>query len=293
MKEFEVFFNKQLINERLTPHANNLKHKLIKANENGELDSKLIAFKKIIYCYEKVLDHSFAIDQPMEEWARQQLHLLNNYLNLLSEPSLNLFSHQSDFKSSIIPEFVCIIFEQIIRRKNLNLKSNGQNDIVIDLIFSHINGGQVFPKHKRVDAALLAPFSLSCNENKEIENKFCIPLIAVEVKTNLDKNMLSGIIHSVERLKSTFPECKYFVLTEFSDFDVKKQNFANSSIDEIYLLRKQKRSEVRSKKKVNDISFELVKEIIVQIEHAVSLLTNSQNSLSNKLSKGLLIGTRG
>jgi hypothetical protein len=74
---------------------------------------------------------------------------------------------------------------------------------------------------------------------------FIIPLIAMEMKTNLDKNMMSGIEHSVAALKNTFPNSLYYVITEYSDLAIDKLNYASSGINEIYILRKQKRAEIR------------------------------------------------
>ena len=70
------------------------------------------------------------------------------------------------------------------------------------------------------------------------EYNLSIPLLAIECKTNLDKNMLSGIEFSVSEMKKTFPQCNYFVVTELSDFAVDKLNYASSGINEMYILRK-------------------------------------------------------
>jgi hypothetical protein len=71
-----------------------------------------------------------------------------------------------------------------------------------------------------------------------------VPSIVFEVKTNIDINKLSGLDFSAERLKRSFPGAKYFLVTETVDFSL-SDNYASTSIDEIYCLRKQMRSAAR------------------------------------------------
>ena len=93
-----------------------------------------------------------------------------------------------------------------------------------------------------MDIAVLSPGKLSLN-GETVE--FSIPALCMEIKTNIDKNMLSGIESSVGILKRTFPQCRYYAMGEFSDFDFLTQNYASTGIDEILIVRKQKRSVVR------------------------------------------------
>jgi hypothetical protein len=148
----------------------------------------------------------------------------------------------------------------------------------------------VYPKNKRVDAYLALPFPVNFDKSKTHAFDFSIPLIAVEVKTNLDKNMISGIMHSAEKLKATFPKCRYYVLSEFSDFNTKDQNYANSDIDEIYILRKQKRSEYRASKKANDIALDLILDFINSVNDCVIDFTDQDTSVGKRLTSGYLIG---
>ena len=41
-----------------------------------------------------------------------------------------------------------------------------------------------------------------------------IPLVSIENKVNLDKNMLYGIINTSSSIKNIFPGSKYFVYTD-------------------------------------------------------------------------------
>lgn len=290
MNKFDDFISKISNTKVHTPHANNLIHKINSLIKSGKFDSQNNIFNEIAEVYSKLLDNNLDTSDTLDNWVRKQVRLINEYLCVLAKPNMTVFNHQSDFKSSVIPELICMIFFQIIQRSNLPLEVNGQNDIIIDLLFSHKNGGQVFPKNKRVDACLLLPCPMVIKGSDVQLKKFGIPLVAVEVKTNLDKNMISGIVHSVEKLKSTFPECKYYVLSEFSDFDTKNQNYSNSSIDEIYFLRKQKRSEFRSTKVANDISEDLILEFVKSVNESVFFLSEKIENVGDKLNSGKLIG---
>jgi hypothetical protein len=95
------------------------------------------------------------------------------------------------------------------------------------------------------------------------EESFVVPLIAIEVKTNIDINKLNGLDFSAERLKRTFPSAKYFLATETIDFSL-ANNYASGSIDEIYALRKQVRSQARRIKAClkHDVFEHLVSDIV-------------------------------
>ena len=112
----------------------------------------------------------------------------------------------------------------------------------------------------------------------------------MEMKTNLDKNMMSGIEHSVEALKKTFPNSLYYVITEFSDMAVDKLNYASSGIDEIYILRKQKRAEIRRNiNNRNDIDVNLVLEIASECTHQMELVHQVIPSTDIRMTTGKLI----
>ena len=115
-------------------------------------------------------------------------------------------------------------------------------------------------------------------------------MVAIEVKTNLDKNMIGGVEYSVERLKKTFPLSKFFLISEFADFAYKKQNYASTPIDEIIILRKQKRSEVRrDKTKIRGLDKGLVESHITEILEYLESTLNSPDELNARMKQGRLI----
>ena len=219
------------------PHCSNLMTQLQKKKEND-----LNLYNTILPLYLKTRTVEYHGD--LEEYCEKLTNAVNTYMDFYWTLDGKQFSPQTDFISSIIPEMLCTLFGCIIKaNKVVGLEVSAEKDLTIECIFDISDGGIVRFKNKRVDVAVVKPCPLSFNGQKSI---LPIPLIAIECKTNLDKNMLSGVEQSVNDLKKTFPVCKYYVVSELSDFDVKKSNYASSGIDEIYILRKQKRGQVRS-----------------------------------------------
>ena len=95
----------------------------------------------------------------------------------------------------------------------------------------------------------------------------------------------------MSELKKTFPDCHYFVVTEVSDFDVKKSNYASSGIDEMYILRQQKRGTIRrnpeQRKPINSILVQEIAEILI---HNIAAMNADVVGLDTKMQTGKLIG---
>lgn len=263
------------------PHCSNLIHQLEKRETRKE-----ILFNDIVSKYLDI--RNIAYDNNLESYIISLTETVNSYMNFFWPPANNPFSHQTDFSSSIIPEMLCLIFDKQIRTLDVELEVSAQSDLAIECIFDISNGGSIRLKNKRVDVAVVKPCELSFNGSAYY---LPIPLLAIECKTNLDKNMLSGIEHSVSDLKKTFPECCYLVISELSDFDINKTNYASSSIDEMYILRKQKRATVRSNANArNNITSDLFFEITQRLNENIEIMNSVTPDLQTRMNDGKLIG---
>ena len=274
------------------PHCSNLMFQLNKKSTGkfslmeGKKD-KVVFFNEIVEAYLKIRTVEYD-GTDLDTYIQNITEATNDYMNIFWPSQNNPFSHQSDFGSSIIPEMLCDIFGAIIKSKGFELDVSAQKDLTIECVFDFTNGGTVRFKNKRVDVSVFKNCRLTLDDN---ENDFPIPLMAIECKTNLDKNMLSGIEFSVSELKKTFPECHYLVVTELSDFDVRKTNYASSGINEIYVLRKQKRAETRRNPYPRtNIYPELVKEIAELLIQGLDAINANSDSLAQKMQNGKLIG---
>ena len=262
------------------PHCSNLLFQLSKKNKN-----KIDYFSALVDKY--ITTRTVAFDpNDFSSYITSLTNHVNEYMDFLWPPTNNPFSAQADFYSSIVPEMLCTAFSEITRVNLLGLEVSAQKSLTIECTFDLINGGSVNFKNKRVDVAVVKPCNLKFNNS---DYELPVPLIAIECKTNLDKNMISGIEQSVEDLKKTFPSCLYFVITELSDFDV-QNNYASSEIDEMYILRKQKRAPVRKNPNVrNPLNAELFIEIIDKCICAMDDMKKTTTNLESRMKYGKLI----
>ncbi len=265
------------------PHASNLVTQI--SNADSSRKKECLEYLAEPYC--DFIAKSSESGGTSNEWLEEYTNLLNRYLATIRSDYCRLFKHQSDFISSVIPEYVCCIFKKLSQEYSTQLQVGSQKNLMVEMVFSPHNGGIFLPKYKKVDAAIILKTDLTVS-GKPIDD-FGIPLIAVEIKTNLDKNMISGIQHSVDSLKRTFPESLCYVLAEFSDFNLAGLNYANTTIDEIFILRQQKRSEYRASKKAKDISYNIMQEFVDHIKAKLGISLDQQHSLKDRMIKGKLI----
>ena len=271
----------QNVGLNVVPHCSNLLHQLYKKDA-----SKKAAYNEIYERYIKTRQVAFSGDN-IKRYLEETLEEINRYMDYYWPPANNPFSHQTDFTSSIIPEMLCIILSRIVEPLDCSLEVSAQKDLAIECVFDIIGGGSINLKNKRVDVAVVKQCTLVFNG---VSKELPIPLLAIECKTNLDKNMLSGIEQSVNDLKKTFPNCCYLVVTELSDFDIGKTNYASSGIDEIYVLRQQKRSAVRINPDArNLLNTSLVDEIVSRLKNNIELMNAVATDLSSRMENGKLI----
>jgi hypothetical protein len=213
---------------------------------------------------------------------------VEDYYQVVKRKDVNVFSHQSDFLSSILPEVFCVLLRRIVATRvptEASLSVSGQSDVIIECNFDVAGGGRLIEKRKRMDVAVLAGGSLVFNE-RSID--LSVPAICAEIKTNIDKNMLAGIEASVETLKRTFPRTKYFAIGEYCDFGEKAQNYASTGIDEILILRQQKRSKVRTSGKSNPLSVEVIQAFIEEAKIHLQESLVAHQPLSKRMLTGRL-----
>lgn len=193
---------------------------------------------------------------------------VGSYLDFAKEveSQYSRFNWRSDFASSILPEF-------IYRTLGIALTAGdfpplfSTRDSIVEVSLSGAIGGGWDVRRKNQD--LCIGLRREKIVRQDGEETFLVPLIALEVKTNIDINKLNGLDYSAERLKRTFPASKYLLITETIDFSL-DQNYSSGSIDEIYTLRKQVRSQARREKKPLevDVFVELQADIVDIIKRA-------------------------
>ena len=104
-----------------------------------------------------------------------------------------------------------------------------------------------------------------------------IPIVSIECKTYLDKTMLEGSIATAEKIKSGNPHCKFYIVTETYEVDL-KVNPSTSRIDNIFVLKKGNRA------KRNDvIQSDVIENLYKEVQnHLKSNWTDIEKNIENK-----------
>jgi hypothetical protein len=165
---------------------------------------------------------------------------LNTYIEFAKaiEKASTFFNWRSDFAASIIPEFVYRCLHFLLSRRGV-VPLFATRDSVVEITLAGSAKGGWLVRHKNQDLSVGLRREKIVGELGGLE--FLVPIVAMEVKTNIDINKLNGLDFSAERLKRTFPGARYLLVTETIDFSL-DDNYASTAIDEVYVLRKQMRS---------------------------------------------------
>jgi len=207
------------------------------------------------------------------------VEILNNYVDYAKDLEKNnsKFNWRSDYAGSIIPEFLMMAVAIEIENDDLQcLFSTKKSVVEVNIQAS----GELSVRNKNQDFSV-GTNSASIQIGEDIV-EFLVPVVVVEVKTNIDINKLNGLDYSASRLKTTFPECSYFLATETVDFSL-DDNYITTSLDEIYCLRKQMRSKARKNKAPlapDSISL-LVADIVNQIKQSSIVPPHVYDRLDN------------
>lgn len=210
---------------------------------------------------------------------------VESYFNFakIVESKEKMFNWRSDFAGSILPEFIYRIMAITTQVAGIPALFSTR-DSIVEVTLSGSVGGGWDVRRKNQDLCIGLRYERVVRAG--VEEVFLVPLVALEVKTNIDINKLNGLDFSAERLKKTFPATKYFLATETIDFSL-QQNYASGSIDEIYTLRKQIRSDAR---RVKDT---LKADVFVQLQADVmDFLRKSSSTMGHvydRLPSGRLI----
>ena len=212
---------------------------------------------------------------------------LNNYIEMakqIEKEDSKLFSWRSNFAGSIIPEFLYRIID--IQLKNISLiPLYSKNDSVLEL--SPDPEGNGF-RITRKDQDFCVGFSKMVVKEQDKDVTIVIPTIAAEIKTNIDINKINGLEYTARRLKRSFPSAKFFLITETLDFSL-NDNRASGPIDEVYVLRKQVRSQARIEGKKANLKPDVFRLISDDIMNISKKTTQKLGHVYSRLDNGRLI----
>ena len=268
-----------------TPHLSNL----VQKSKDNSLDKigKLFLSKAI----DKTTNNIKIFREGPDDLSTY-LNFIENidtYMSFLRSEN-KFFSHQSDMISSVIPELFCQIFEKKLNAlKVKDIIVSGQADLKIDFQILPDSKSPLLFKSKRVDVCVYKELNINIhNEDLFIP----VPIISIENKVNLDKNMIYGVINTSSSIKKMYPDSKFYVYTEFSDLQLNKHNFAYADFDEVFTLRRQKRASYRRSKKANPIHSPLIVDLLESFESLIKSIVLEELPLEKKMKQfGKLINS--
>jgi hypothetical protein len=230
----------------------------------------------------------------------KKVKLLNeykNYIDLLKENGV--FKMQDKIASSVLEEFLFQLFKNIP-----NIKSSIENELIYvgqakaytDLSFvpkdfaDFVKNTGVYINKKNQDFTISKIVRCIFETNKKQEKvDLIVPAVAIECKTFIPSTMLGQSAFEAQRLKQGNPYALYLIVAEQNALS-EDVNLKNCPIDEIFILRKQKRNS--AKNKVADkkpIDSEVVKELYEFVKY---YLASDWFNPSKATERGRLIQTR-
>lgn len=232
------------------PHGTLIERKLSK----GKPDSTLEGLSQR---YKRWAAQSESLNSEVAADLKEKVRILNEYKNFVDELTYRkYFIMQDKISSSIMEEFLFYLFKDIPSIKpgiEAGLVYMGSANAYTDLSFAPKNlkdfltCPNVFINYKNQDFTIskLIKCTFDCNGSQEYR-EIIVPTVAIECKTFIPSTMLGQSIYEAQLLKQGNPYSLYIVVAEqnaLSD-DV---NLKNIPIDEIFILRKQKRNSYKNK----------------------------------------------
>lgn len=188
-------------------------------------------------------------------------------------------SGQEILRSSMLEELFCHLFSDLIDSVFSEIPINhhiGRAKGYVDLTFSPSSFKGIFTNPnpyihtKDQDFILGAVFTLIVKSkiDTEISENIIVPVLAIECKTYLERNMLDSCSGTARRLKSAMPYCLYIVVAEY--MKLKNEQPELTDINEIYILSKASNSEREQAKKAgrqpHDIQVDLIEDLFNKVK---------------------------
>jgi len=216
-------------------------------------------------------DNMEALNSESERGILRKVELLNEYKNYVDEIAAKHVDPHDKLASSVIEEFLFHLFRDIPSVKSSSgegLIFMGQAEAYTDMSFaprsfmdfSENPGVYINRKTQDFTISKMVKCVFETNGKKQIAG-FAVPAVAIECKAYIPSTMLGQSAYEANRLKQGNPYALFLIVAEqnaLSD-DI---NLKNSPIDEIFILRKEKR--IQGKKRIErrkPIDCEIVKEL--------------------------------
>jgi hypothetical protein len=264
-------------------HGPALENKIAETND-ADLKRVFDSYKIFITTAEAI---SFDIHNP--ESSKSAVIDLTKALNSYREIAIPILeardnSGQENLRSSILEEFFQLLLFPLtseVREKHSGAVTLGKANSYVGLTFTPRSFGSLFENpapsvHTKDQDFVLGCIveiasSIKVKKNEKVGSKAAsraevvVPVVAIECKTYIERNMLDSCAGTAKRLKAAMPYCLYLVAAEYMKMDDAYPELTD--IDEVYILTKKSNSErLRQRALVlHPICEDLILEIFQQV----------------------------
>lgn len=240
-------------------------------------------FAGIVSAYERYRRIIDSISNLDEGSIRITINALNEY----RKSALPVFDKlnnagQKALGYTIMEEYFYLLFQKKVAQMVMQLDNLfiGKGNSYVSLSFAPRSFSDVFEEPspyihtKDQDFMLGVNVEVSVKSNqKQTSESTVIPIVAIECKTYLERNMLDSCAATASRLKSAMPYCIYIVASEYMKMSDAAPELTD--IDEVYILCRAKNTERERRKKNNEEPLDIDAELVIDLYHRVCRHLNS------------------
>ena len=271
-------------------------HKLNLLNKIGTLknDVQMSIFNEVKTAYE-VYEEAFSSITVFDENAiRTLVDALNTYRRI-AIPVFDCLdnSGQQALGYTIMEEFFFLFFHTYLKSEKINYPNLflGKGNSYVSLSFTPKSFESAFKDVSPYIHSKDQDFVLGVSVDIKVESadsksseQTILPIVAIECKTYLEKNMLDSCANTASRLKRAMPYCLYMVASEYMKMSEASPELTD--IDEVYILCKAKNSErlLRAKQGLSpfDIDSSLILDLFYRVKrHFDSIWWNPSEAVTN------------
>lgn len=248
-----------------------------------QTDYKKELFDKIIKEYENFRYIVDTVSALNNDSIRIAVQALNTYRRE-SLPAFDKLDNagQKALGYTIMEEFFYLLFNKKVQLMNINHDNLfvGKGNSYVSLSFTPSCFMDVFNNpnayiHTK-DQDFMLGVSVEINviaDGNEEPTSTVIPVVAIECKTYLERNMLDSCAATASRLKSAMPYCIYIVASEYMKMLDASPELTD--IDEVYILCKARNADRERRKRNNEPPFDIDADLIIDLFDRVSRHLNA------------------
>jgi hypothetical protein len=256
-KSIKEVFGRDLDLHRGHPHGSNILTKACdKSVTANTTHYDLIRELALAYARWRHDAESLEFNQnlPPNEFVAKHTALYTNYRDMLDEVRFDVFDSRGALQPSALEEFCTFLFEPLTRSFDADVFI-GHQDVFKGLYFTSPRFSDFarlpIPKYPRDNVDFVIGKRLSsefATDKDKYQEDIYVPAVAVECKTYLDRPRWNECDLLASNVKRGFPRCKFLILSEFLKLDLDKVNIIGSLVDHIYVLRRAKNVDRKSRR---------------------------------------------